>query len=266
MLLILSLIALVLGPVLYGACRRNEAVRRSLDGFLFVAIAGLVIVHIAPDVFEIIGFAAFVMLALGAAFAFSAERRSMMTGGNSYSLIVLIGALGLAVHAAMDGIALLPVDLHGHGLHGHDLSGHDAIHQTDPAHGHEHTEGGGIAALMSNHLALGVILHRIPVGMAIWWTLRPLLGAGVAAGAIALIAAATSAAYLLGEPIIALLNTSAVASFQAFVAGTLLHVIVFTSVQREVKSTSSARSYNAVSERLGILLGLFVVFLVPHAH
>ena len=123
-----------------------------------------------------------------------------------------------------------------------------------------------MGALLSNHLALGVILHRIPVGMAIWWTLRPVMGSAVAVGALALIALATSAAYLFGEPVIHLMQSSAVASFQAFVAGTLMHVIMFSSIRQGSEDSESRLSYNALSERLGILAGLCLVFLVPHAH
>ena len=252
MLLILSLIALALGPVLYGACRKTESVRRSLDGFLFVAIAGIVVVHIVPEVYEIAGFQAIGFLLLGIGLAFGVERRPLVRGGDRYVWVVMLGALGLVIHAAMDGIALLPGDV----LHSHDG------HQSESAHSHE----GGLEELMTNHLALGVILHRIPVGMAIWWTLRPVMGVGIAAGALALIALATSAAYVFGEPVIHLMQSTAVASFQAFVAGTLLHVIVFSSIQHHSEQLDKNLSYNAISERLGILAALFLVFLVPHAH
>ena len=262
--LILSLVALALGPVLYGACRKLETLRSSLDGFLFVTIAGIVVVHIVPDVFNIAGFVALGFLVLGIAFAFSVERRPTVSDGQRYSWILMVGALGLVLHAAMDGIALLPGDhlhdAHAGGLHdGHD-HGHGHEHEHEDEHGH------GLDGLLSNHLALGVILHRIPVGMAIWWTLRPALGSGIAITALGLIAAATSAAYLLGEPIIALMHTNSVACFQAFVAGTLLHVIVFSTVRRNERLSETPLTYTAVGERLGVIAGLFLLFLVPHAH
>ena len=253
MLLILSLVALALGPVLYGLFRRTAVVRRSLDEFLFVAIAGIVVVHIVPEVVEIAGLQAFVFLVLGIFVAFGIERRPLVHAGDRYVWVVLLGALGLVIHAAMDGIALLPGDL----LHDH---GPGESHDS----GHEHDES--LEHLLSNHLALGVILHRIPVGMAIWWTLRPLMGSAIAFGALALIAFATSAAYLFGEPVIHLMQSSGVASFQAFVAGTLLHVIVFSSIQHRGEQSRSELSYNSISERLGILAALCLIFLVPHAH
>lgn len=249
--LVLSLVALALGPLLYGACQKVDFARSALDGLLFVTIAGIVVVHIVPDVFSAAGFTALAFFAAGAGVAFLVERWPAPGDGDRYSWIILLGAIGLIVHAAMDGIALLP----GDPLHGAEADLHDG-------HGHETW----LADLFHNHLALGVILHRIPVGMAIWWTIRPRLGKTVAIGALTIIAMATSAAYILGEPVIALMEARSVACFQAFVAGTLLHVIVFTSVRRDAEIPEKHHAHTVVGERLGVIAGLFVIFLVPHAH
>ena len=44
--LVLSLVALALGPLLYAACQKTNTVRSALDGLLFVTIAGIVVVYI----------------------------------------------------------------------------------------------------------------------------------------------------------------------------------------------------------------------------
>ena len=251
--LALSLVALALGPLLYGACQKIDVVRSALDGLLFVTIAGIVIVYIVPDVFSAAGFTALAFLAAGVGVAFFVERWPAVGDGDRYSWIILLGAVGLVIHAAMDGIALLPGD---------------HLHEAEVHPGDELAHKSGLESLVGNHLALGVILHRIPVGMAIWWTVRPRLGKTVAIGALAIIAIGTSAAYILGEPVIALMETKGVACFQAFVAGTLLHVIVFTSVRRdaEIKEETHAHTHTVVGERLGIMVGLILLFLVPHVH
>lgn len=250
--LALSLLALVLGPLLYGACRKAEGVKSSLDGFLFVTIAGIVIVYIVPDVFEVAGLVAIGFLVAGAAFAFAVEHHAAAQTSRAYTWVAMLGALGLVVHAAMDGIALLPDD-HLH-LDIRNLGAH--------SHGEPHAHSHGLGDLLSNHLALGVILHRIPVGMAIWWTLRPQIGNGMAVAALALIAAATSAAYLFGDAIVQVMQTNSVAYFQAFVAGTLLHVIVYSTARRQ----ATPSTHNVLGERLGVVAGLFLIYLVPHAH
>lgn len=261
--LILSLLALALGPVLYGAVQKNDFVRSTLDGLLFVTIAGIVIVHIVPDVYNVAGWTTLAFVAAGVALAFLVERQPDIGNGDNYRWIILLGALGLVVHAAMDGIALLPGD-HLHGADADAIGGHD--HDHDHEHDHEAEAATGIAGLLSNHLAFGVILHRIPVGMAIWWAVRPRLGSAVAIGALAIIAISTSAAYLLGEPVIALMEADSVAYFQAFVAGTLLHVIVFSSVRKHKDTSEESHANSIIGERLGVVAGIILVFLLPHAH
>lgn len=251
--LVLSFVALALGPVLYAMFQKKDLVRSALDGLLFVTIVGIVVVYIVPEALEIAGFTVLIFLVAGLLFAFYVERHPAVGSGDRYSWIILLGALGLALHAVMDGIALLPGD------HLHELA-------DDHDHGVEHSDESGLAGLFSNHLAIGVILHRIPVGMAIWWTIRPRLGSGAAIGALAIIAIATSASYLLGEPVIAMMEVTSVAYFQAFVAGTLLHVIVFSSIQRHADHHSASHARTVVGERLGIIVGIILLFLVPHGH
>jgi hypothetical protein len=253
--LVLGLLALALGPILYGLCQKKDLVRSALDGLMFVTIAGIVIVHIVPDVYNLAGITALLFMAAGAGVAFLVERQSMLANGDRYAWIILLGTLGLVIHAMMDGIALLPGD-HLHSLDAEPVGGHDHDHDTEL----------GLAGLLSNHLALGVILHRIPIGMAIWWTIRPRLGSKIAIGALVIIVLATSAAYLLGKPVVALMEVKSFAYFQAFVAGTLLHVIVFSSEHSDSDAAEKRRANVAYGERLGVIVGLILVFLVPHAH
>ncbi len=266
MLLFLSIAALVVGPLLYGLCQKIESVRAGLDGLLFVTIAGIVVVHIVPDVYAVAGIPAIAFLVAGALLAFFVERWPATGDGDRYIWIVLLGAIGLAVHAAMDGIALLsdnPYSGGGHDEHGHGELTHG---MRAPHSDHGHGEPSAVAQFFENHLALGVILHRLPVGMAIWWVVRPALGKAVAISALVIIALATSAAYLLGDPVIALMEAQSVAYFQAFVAGTLLHVIVLTSLHGEMNATEAPPSHTVVGERVGIITGLILLFLLPHAH
>ena len=249
--LALSLIALALGPLLYAACQKKDLLRSGLDGLLFVTIVGIVVVYILPEVFEVAGFLALGFLVAGVVVAVLVERRPNIGNGDRYSWIILLGALGLVLHAVMDGIALLPGD---------------HLHIPESSSDHHHDEEAGLSGLFGNHLAIGVILHRIPVGMAIWWTIRPRLGTTVAISALAIIAIATSASYLLGAPVIEMMEVRSVACFQAFVAGTLLHVIVFSSVQRHADPHSASHAQTVVGERLGIIVGIILLFLIPHGH
>ena len=145
MLLALSIVALLAGPAVYTFGRRNRIARQILDGFIFITIAGIVTVHIIPEALVGGGNLAFVFLALGIAFPVVLERGLHGSFHAAHGLVLALAALGLVIHAALDGIALLP-------------SG-------------------------SRDLAYAVILHRLPVGMAIWWSLRPNLGLAAAIAA-----------------------------------------------------------------------------------
>ena len=111
-----------------------------------------------------------------------------------------------------------------------------------------------------------MILHRLPVGMAIWWSLRPNLGAPVAVGIFALIITATAAAYFLGGPVVALAETRSLAFFQAFVAGSLVHVVAFGVSHDHSGHIESRPQGSHWGYRVGILLGLFLVFTAPQVH
>ncbi len=104
-------------------------------------------------------------------------------------VIVAIAGVGLILHAVIDGLALLP-------------------------------EGG-------TGLAYAIILHRVPVGMALWWVVRPNLGTPVTVAIFLMIALATAAGYWVGDTVVQLAETQTLAFLQAFVSGSLLHVIFF---------------------------------------
>jgi len=223
--LILSIVALLLGPIIYALGRRNHVVRQILDGFIFITIAGIICVDIIPEALAIGGTLAFGFLALGIAFPFVVERGFHGALHEAHVLVLIVAALGLVVHAVVDGIALLP------------------------------TEGGD--------LAHAVILHRLPVGMAIWWSLRPNLGLPVAIAAFATISVATAASYVLGAPMIELAEARSIAYVQAFVSGSLIHVVAFGVTHDHGGHIEPIAKSQDWGYRVGILLGLFLVFTAP---
>ena len=73
--------------------------------------------------------------------------------------------------------------------------------------------------------ALAVILHRIPVSLVIWWLIRPRPGRWAAIAGVATIVFATLVGYLLGAGLLGGEHGSGVEYYQAFVSGTLVHVV-----------------------------------------
>ncbi|MGI9232322.1 MAG: hypothetical protein ACR2RD_01710 [Woeseiaceae bacterium] len=223
--LALSILALALGPAIYALSRRTRAAREILDGFIFITIAGIICVNIIPEALAIGGTLAVIFLLLGLAFPVVVEHGFRSALHEAHIVVLLLAALGLVIHAIVDGIALLPAQ--------------------------------------GNDLAHAVILHRLPVGMAIWWSLRPSLGTPVAIGAIVMISIATALAYVLGAPMIEIAEARGLAMFQAFVSGSLIHIVAFGITHEHDTPIEPVAKSQDWSYRVGILLGLFLVFTAP---
>lgn len=252
MTLLLSILALIAGPFVYALGRRRPSAREALDGFVFITIAGIVCVFIVPTAIDAGGLMAVLSLVLGLGFPVAVERLFARSLHEAHVFIVLLAVLGLVVHAMLDGIALLPLE--------------ELALDNSP-------RGNGLfGSLFGNQLALGVVLHRLPVGMAIWWSVRTSFGRRAAVATFALIIAATSVAYFAGQPVVRMADLPLLASFQAFVAGSLVHVVAFGISHDHdhdpdgTQSGALAAAPNTWAYRAGILLGMFVVFTVPHLH
>ena len=228
-MLILSIVSLLLGPFVYELGRKRPALRQFLDGMVFITIAGIVFVHIIPEAIEVGGKAAILFLLLGLAFPVLLEQRFHDAVPQAHGFILVLAAFGIVVHAAMDGIALVPLG-----------------------------EGG---FWRGNELAVSVVLHRLPVGMALWWSVRPNFGRATALAVFALIIAVTVVAYVAAEPVVAIAAASSIAWFQAFVSGSLLHVAAFGASHEHPEEGETRRPSWAY--RAGILVGLVILFTLP---
>lgn len=223
--LVLSISALLLGPIIYALGRRNRISRNVLDGFIFITIAGIICVDIIPEALSVGGAIAVAFLIVGIAFPVIVERGFRGALHEAHILVLIVAAFGLIVHAIIDGIALLPAN--------------------------------------GDDLAHAVILHRLPVGMAIWWSLRPNLGLTVAIGAFVMISIATAASYILGGPMLEFAEARSIAYLQAFVSGSLIHIVAFGVTHDHGGHIEPVAQSQDWAYRVGILLGLFLVFTAP---
>jgi len=189
MTLVLSIAALLLGPAIYAAGRQNQMARRVLDGLILVSIAVIIVVHVVPEAIQHGGKLAFIVILIGLAFPLLLERLFRSATDTAHLFIVALAAAGLLIHAVVDGVALLP-------------------------------ENG-------TSLAYAIVLHRLPVGMAIWCVVRPNFGTVIAVSVFALVIVATAAGYFVGASVLELAETRTVALLQAFISGSLIHVVVF---------------------------------------
>lgn len=225
-LLLISLAALAIGPLLFRVADRARTWLAALDGFVMVAISGLVLVHIIPHSLAEAGTVAVVLAAIGFLGPGLLERVLHRVARETHVITLVLALLGLGAHALVDGIAL------GSG------EGHGSV------------------------LAVAVALHRLPVAITIWWLLRPSAGAVTACVTLVGIAVATLAGYFLADTLQIAVHSDWLWWFQAFVAGSLLHVVI----HRPSPFRAPSKSVGALYAGIGALVAVGLVALLADTH
>ena len=138
-----SILALAVGPAFLVLSQKRDSVLAFLRGFVQVAVVGMVLLEVMPATVGAAGPTALAMLVLGYLLPGLLERKQ---AGDSRLTQVLV-LVGLSVHAFADGLALVGAQAHG---------------AAESLHGHGHGHG----------LEAAIVLHRIPVGLAIFWMMQ----------------------------------------------------------------------------------------------
>src|SRR5215212_7502026 len=112
-LLVLSIIALALGPGIVALAGARSWVLALVDGFVIVTIGGIALIHILPHALLSCGGWAFVGAAAGLFGPMALERFRH----GSHRPVLVLALLGIAMHAFLDGSAFTEHDggEHGHG-------------------------------------------------------------------------------------------------------------------------------------------------------
>ena len=186
-----ALLAPVIGALLYGWLHNRPGVVRFLDSFMYLAVPALVAWQMVPGAWAEAGILALLVMAVGLGVPALIERVSHALAPYTDNLALLGGLSGLGLHALLEGAALSPNEA-------------------------------SVSAV--------VVLHRIPVGLAIWWMVRPRHGFWLAALGIGAIAVATLVGYAVGAELLDD-QGSGMELYQAFVGGSLLHVVFHQSRQ-----------------------------------
>ena len=187
--LIAALAAPVAGPVLYGVLHDHPRAVRLVDGFVYLAVPTLVAWQVVPFAWEQRSVLAIAAVAAGLLVPVGMERVSHVFEDHTDKLALVVGLSGLLLHALLEGTALAP--------------GSEAI---------------------AIPFALAVIVHRVPVGLVIWWLLRPRHGVLLASAGVGAIVLATAFGYGAGE-LLGGRPATGVELYQAFVGGSLVHVV-----------------------------------------
>ncbi len=195
LVLLLSLVALACGPLLATVLSRTPRAHDFLDGLVLVALCGLVLVHVLPHAVGLAGGPALLAAALGFLMPYGLERltsRGSRLGAHRF--LVPVVATSFGVHGFIDGAALVD-------------------------HASE-------AAAPASVIALAIVLHRFPDGLAIWSVVRPMRGARAALVVLGALGVLTIVGFVAGGPALDGRAAPWIALLQSFVAGSVLHVIV----------------------------------------
>jgi len=188
--LVAALAAPIVGALLYRSLHGRRPAARLVDGFVYLAVPVLVAIQVVPDVVSEGAPLLLAVVAAGALVPNLLERASRSLARHTDDLTIVVTLTGLVVHEALEGAALAP--------------GGESV---DPA------------------FAWAVILHRVPVGLVMWWLVRPRHGIALASAAVASLSLATLAGAFVGYELAGPAHGQAFKLFEAFVAGTLLHVV-----------------------------------------
>jgi hypothetical protein len=229
--LLVSLLALVIGPILYQLAHQLKSMLAALDGFVFATICGLVVLHLIPDSIGRAGWWALVWALAGLLGPGLIERRLKGLAQQAHVVALFLALVGIGLHAFMDGWALVAPQEAGEAAHHH-------------------------------MLPMAVVLHRLPVGLTIWFLLRPLYGVGVAIAALGLIVVATTAGFAFSG--VLEIESRGWGLFQALVAGSLLHVVVHRSYPIAEQDISVLRRRFAAG--LGAVAGLAFLWSITLDH
>lgn len=234
-LLTATLAALLSGPLLYAAARDRAPLLAFIDGFVLVAITGLVLVEVLPEAFGSGGWWSIGFMLLGALGPTLFEHQ-LHHAREVHVAALMLAIAGLVLHSFADGVALAPQL--------------QTAAEAQPA------------------LALAIVVHSVPVGLAVWWLLYPVFGAPLPALALMAMCLGTVAGYRYGGPLGGVLGATAWAWFQALVAGSILHVVLG---RPHLDEHSAHRTANPPFEGLGNLaalggLALLELLHLPGAH
>ena len=188
--LIAVLAAPLAGPLLYRVLHERPAAARTVDNFVYVAVPLLVALQVLPAAWAHRSVLVLAALAAGVLLPALVERGSQVLHRHTDSVAIVVGLSGFLLHTLLEGAALVPGDT-------------------------------GVPLVF----ALAVILHQIPVGLVVWWLLRPRYGVLAASAGVASIVLGTLAGYLLGAEVLGGLHGEGAEVFQALVSGTLVHVV-----------------------------------------
>lgn len=215
--LIASLVAPLLGPITSRLSPRFPAIPTILDGFMLVTIGGLILLDVLPHSYSSAGPIVIVLAALGLFGPTLLETLRHRIARHVHRAALVLGMVGLLLHSFIDGAGLVG----------------------------------------SPSLSLALVLHRLPVGLAVWTLLRRDFGRRTAIIGLVLLNGVTVAGFGVANVTVAHMEAQWVSAFTALVGGSLLHVVVHLHTRGTTVRRPEA--FETLGAGLGIVLLAFTL-------
>lgn len=199
-MLIVSLLMLIAAPFAVHMATRFETLWHYTENALISIVTALVVLHLLPESIRIVGITAVALAFSGLFLPSILERVFSPIATRIHFLAQAFALSGLFLHGLLDGAALVSVKI-----------GSPGLLISDPH---------------SNFwMQIAVIAHRLPAAMFVWAVFSTKSGKATATFLLLILGVSTIVGYHLGQQFLAEWgNIPAIYSFQALVAGSLLHI------------------------------------------
>lgn len=235
-LLWLSLGILFIGPCLDFFIKNKAAFKQFIDGFTLIVLLDLIFLHILPHTLHESGWFTLVLFFLAMILPGQIEKHSQKKFAHQAHNITLgLALIGIVLHAFTDGLGLIDTNA----IHG-ELKG-------------------------SSWLPFAILLHRLPIALAIWWLVSEQVNKRMALITLIGISLATLLGYYSGiNFLLPLMEQESFGLLEALIAGFLMHILFHTHDPQE-----HAQKSHFKTSGLGALTGLIVLIIfynLPQSH
>ena len=187
--LIASIVLIILGPFLCFLAKNHKRVLVTIDSFVVIFIGYMVIFEIFPECFEVIKWMTLIIMIVGLLFPLLIEFTAEQCTRYTHIALIILIIIGMGIHSFFDGASIMIFSKNG-----------------------------------SHSVPLLVILHRFPVGLFIWRLFNKHYIYG--ALSISYLILTSLIGFFLGRYIPIHGHGVLLCYFEAFIAGSILHVVV----------------------------------------
>ena len=186
--LLLCLASLAIAPWLYGRLHQHRRLHDVLDTALIGIVIVIILIEVIIEGYKHIGWMGPLIGIAGMALPSLIEQAFSKLALPAHSITAVLGSVALIAHSLMDGATLAS----------------------------------------ANHywVEIAVVIHQLPLGLAIWWLVQHSLGTRTAIFTIFIMSVMIVVGYELTHLWMETLNEHTTHVMQALFAGALLHVLI----------------------------------------